>query len=281
VLVQLIQSENDSGHSGARMGRGPAQILAGGAAERLGLAGHQVETVRIASDASFPVEVAAAFETARAVARQVRMASRQRRFPAVLAGNCMASLGAVAGHPRGRTGIVWLDAHADFHTPESTRSGFLDGMALATVAGRCWAARASSVPGFRPLPHSAILLLGTRDVEPAERALISEMGVPWIEAETMRSEPGSIPAAVQRLAAETDQVHLHLDLDVLDPEQVAPANEFAPAGGLGMDELLRVVSEVRAGCRIASATLASYDPSRDRRNAVRDAAVRLLEALTA
>jgi len=135
VLIQLIQVDNDSGRTAARMGRGPEQILGGGAAERLRSVGHQVETIRVESRDAFPLEIATGFELARSLARQVRMATRQRRFPIVLAGNCLASLGVVAGYPPGRTGLVWLDAHADLQTPETTASGFLDGMALATILG--------------------------------------------------------------------------------------------------------------------------------------------------
>lgn len=261
------------------MGQGPGQILAGGLVERLRVAGHQVETIRVDLRDRFPVEIASAIELARLLAKQVRMASRQKRFPIVLAGNCMAAVGAIAGLPRGRTGLVWLDAHADLHTPETTRSGFLDGMALATVLGRCWAALTTTIPGYRRIPAGDVLLLGARDVEEAERVWIREEGFAWLDAEAMAADRPRMEEAIARLGAETERVHLHVDLDVLDPERVAPANGFAPPGGLEAEELLNVTRVVSSRCRIASVTVAGYDPSLDRGHAVRDAALGLIETL--
>lgn len=279
MLVQLIHDSNDSGHLGARMGLGPGRILAMGAVERLTAAGHQVETVRVEPRTPFPTEIGTAFEVARGLARQVRMASRQRRFPIVLAGNCMAAVGALAGLGRGRTGLVWLDAHADFHTPETTRSGFLDGMALAVAAGHCWTTLTGSLPGFHPVRPDDILLLGARDVEEAERARLEDHGVHHRDAAATRADPEGVAAAVAALGERCARVHLHVDLDVLDPDVVAPANRHAAPGGFALPELLELARTLRRLVRVASVTLTAYDPAFDRGDRVCTAALELLCAV--
>jgi arginase len=280
VLVQLIHTASDSGRVGARMGQGPGRILAAGAAERLAAAGHQVETIRVEPRSPFPTEITTAFEIGRALSRQVRMASRQRRFPLILAGNCMASLGVVSGLPRGRTGLVWLDAHADFHTPETTRSGFLDGMALSTLAGHCWSTLTASTPGFHPVATEDILLLGARDVEQEERERLLAHDLLWRDVPAMRADPEQVTGSMIRLGETTDRVHLHLDLDVLDPDAVAPANGFAAPGGLTLPELLELIGRLRGCCRLGSATIASFDPAFDAEGRMCAAALEVLDALT-
>lgn len=277
MLVQLIVADNDSGHAASRMGQGPSHILAGNVEGRLTAAGHQVETIHVGLSLAYPTEIAAAFHTVTAVARQVRMARRQRRFPVILAGNCIASVGAVAGDPGGGTAVLWMDAHADFHTPDTTRSGFLDGMAVSVVAGDCWRTLAATIPGFRPVAPEGILLLGTRDVEKAERQRLRERGAGWLDLEALREDPDSLPPALLVLSRAAGAAHLHVDLDVLDPGVTAAANAFAPAGGLTLAELSSLLAVVTSRCRLASLTLASYDPSGDPRHVIRDAAVTILE----
>lgn len=262
------------------MGQGPEHILSGGAVESLQLAGHQVEVVRVAHRDPFPLEGASAFQIAAQLSRQVRMARRQKRFPILLAGNCMASLGAVAGLP-GRTGVVWLDAHGDLHTPDTSASAFLDGMALATIAGWCWKAAASRISGFQPVEAVDILLLGSRDLEPEERRRIDEEGISWWDPASLRQRPAELQGDLERLGAGVDHLHLHVDLDVLDPVSVGRANGFAPPGGLEVEELLLIVREVKRSGRLASATLSAYDPVYDVSAGIRGAAIRLLEAIAA
>ncbi|HYE57043.1 MAG TPA: arginase family protein, partial [Rhodothermales bacterium] len=146
--VHVIAVPYDAGRRGWRMGQGPRALLDAGLACALGSDTH-VETV----DAGEQVpDVTALFALAREVATRVSVAMDEGRFPLVLAGNCGATLGTLAALPSERTSVVWFDAHADFHTPETTTSGFVDGTALATMTGRCWRSLAASLPGFRSVP---------------------------------------------------------------------------------------------------------------------------------
>lgn len=172
--VRLITVPYDSGIRGWRMGAGPPHLLDGGLEARLRARGHTVQTRWIEAPADPPpAEIRTTFQLAAGVADAVREARSAGAFPVILAGNCATAMGTLAGLADADPAIVWLDAHADFNTPETTRSGFLDGMALAIATGRCWTQMAAAIPGFRPVPEPRVLLAGTRDIDPAEAALLA------------------------------------------------------------------------------------------------------------
>jgi len=160
--IYTILVPYDSGHRGARMGRGPLHFGKHGVSHRLRAGGHQVSEVTIDVPAAFPTEVGTSFAVYRSLSEQVRAVVAGGSFPIVLAGNCGSSLGTVSGvraaSPNDHSaddspiGVIWLDAHADFNTPETTTSGFLDGTVLAALTGRGWGALTASIPGFRPVP---------------------------------------------------------------------------------------------------------------------------------
>jgi arginase len=218
----------------------------------------------------FPTEIATGFAVVAGIARAVRAAAWHSRFPLVLMGNCLGSVGVAAGLPPGVTGVVWLDAHADFNTPDSSPSGFLDGMALATLTGDCWAGARERVPGFRPVSPENVVLVGARDLDPEEAPRLAAAGV-------TRVAPGRVleqlPAALDRLISRVERLYLHLDLDLLDPS-VGRANGFAAESGLTLDELLGAVALVRDSDRLAAAGISAYDPAYDPERTVRAAALR-------
>ena len=111
-----------------------------------------------------PNEVADSFEVIRAVRAAVSEAIEEGRFPLVLAVNCFTSLGTVTGVDRD-VGVIWFDAHGDFHTAQSTTTGFLDGMGLAMLTGEGWDELRA---GLRQVPPENALLVAARDFEPTE-----------------------------------------------------------------------------------------------------------------
>src|SRR3954465_11389235 len=92
-------------------------------------------------------------------------------------GGGVAGGGTVAGCGCRRTDVVWFDAHGEATTPETTTSGFLDGMGIAILTGACWRTMPSSIPRFEPLPGERVALIGSRDLEPPETALLEHLGV--------------------------------------------------------------------------------------------------------
>ena len=268
------------------MGRGPLHFREHGVTDRLRAAGREVRESIVDVVAPFPTEIGTSFAVYRALAEQVCTTVERNEFPLILAGNCGSSLGTVsgvhAGTPNDQSGIgvIWLDAHADFNTPETTASGFLDGTALAALTGRCWSALTASIPGFRPVPDAHVVLVGARDLDPAEEQLLAASRVRRVEATRLRADgaAAALDPALTELARHVSRVYLHIDLDVHEPSE-AQANQYAAPGGLSpaaVRDLVRVVSE---RFEIAAAALTAYDPTYDDR--MLDVGWQLMEVITA
>src|SRR5208337_1183699 len=227
-----------------------------------------------------PLEVGTTIQVAQALAGRVRAAVRQSRFPLVLAGNCMSSLGTLAGLDE-PAGVLWLDAHGDLNTPESTVSGFLDGMALATITGRCWSNLVSTFPGFEPVADRQVILLGARDFDPAERQLLEMSAITLVETPHLRetSVESALQPALERVCKLTPRIYLHIDLDVLDRSE-ARVNHFSSSGGLTVAELLRVVRFVCTHSSLAAAAITAYDPAFDEGDRALNTAVEIVALLS-
>jgi arginase len=280
-MVKVLTIPYDSAHRDLRMGRGPSWLVEHGALRRLEEAGHSVEHVAVEPTGTFRAEVATAFEIFRLVAASVREARAAGHFPLVLSGNCNAAVGTVAGLGAG-AGVLWFDAHADCETPDTTTSGFLDGMGLATLLGRCWRGPAASVPGFRPVPAGCAALVGARQVSASERRLIEAARLPVVAvAEVRRSGvAGALQPALDLLRRRgVRQLYLHIDLDVHDPGSVAPANGYAVPGGLAADEVREAVAVASRAIPVTAAGLASFDPDHDARGRMLEACLGLLPLL--
>ncbi len=264
MKIRLLLVPYDSGQRNVRMGAGPERLCEAGLPEHLTAQGHTVEvqTIETASH-HWRAEVQTSFELMRFVAEQVRAARAAGFFPVVLSGNCLAAVGVIAGLGAG-TGALWVDAHGDFNTPQTTTSGFLDGMTLATVTGRCWGELARSIAGFTPVPENAVLLLGARDLDPGEVTALARSSIVRLPAD---ASPAAIEPALQGLAGTTEKFYLHLDLDSLDPS-VGKANGYAARGGYtreSLEQLLRLISEKLP---VQALTIACYDPAYDHDGAV-------------
>lgn len=280
----------DSAHRQARMGRGPERLLQSGLAQVFAVTGSEAAAVDvIESTDPFPTEIATSFALYRLLAQRVRRAVEQGAFPVVLGGNCGCSIGALAGvsgpeQPGARRhplGVIWFDAHGDFNTPETTTSGFLDGMPLAAAAGLCWTRLTAAVPGFLPLAAANIIHLGGRDFDPPELELFHVAGAAVLPAAVLHRHglAAQLTPALEKLRKQVDAVHIHLDLDVLDPQQVAPANALSAPGGLGVEQVGEALRLVLDRFRAASCTVASYDPEQDPQGRLVEAARALLGEL--
>ncbi len=253
------------GREGAGMGAGPLALQAG-AVEAL----RPERVERIGLSAPFANETGACFDLNRQVARAVAAARGRGALPVVLTGNCHTQQAVVAGTGTDGLGLVWLDCHADFHTPETTDSGFFDGAALSMVVGDCWRTLCATVPGFAPLAAGRVVLAGARDVDAGERERLDRSDVVELAPAEIGRLGEALPAG--------ERVSLHLDLDVLDPS-VGRANAFAVAPGIDRGELLDAARAVAARRGLAAVTLSAYDPSYDDAGGVRDAALDVLRLL--
>jgi len=240
----------DSGFRGLRMGAGPERLLDSGVLDGLRAArvDVNVETFEASPD-RLRGEIGSAIEIGQWLASRVTAARRDGAFALVLAGNCMTAVGTLAGlqaRSRRVPGVCWFDAHADFNTPETTDSGFLDGMALATLTGRCWKKLVKHVPDFRPIPDEQVLLFGVRNAEWLERKALEASEIHWMKAH------GDAPLATEELGTLRDrfgEVYLHIDLDVLD-ESEGKVNSYSSKGGLTGKRLVQLVKEIGTSCDV-------------------------------
>jgi arginase len=140
-------------------------------------------------------------------------------LPVSIAGDCAASLPVLAGLQRAgmSPAIVWLDAHGDFNTLETSPSGFLGGMPLAMMVGRgdLSIARKS---GQKPVPEEDVWLIDARDVDPLEEVALRSSRINRLQIDSLDELAFDRP------------VYLHIDNDIVDATDV-PANNYPLSGG--------------------------------------------------
>jgi len=270
--VCLLVVPYDSGVHRARMGRGPECLAESCVEPLLTRLGHTVHAEIVRLSDSHPAEISSAFELCGLVADRVHDCVSAKTFPVVLSGNCNIAVGAVAGCGPETTGVVWFDAHGEATTPETTESGFLDGMGISVLVGQCWRRMANRIPHFVAIPAQHIVLIGARDVEVDEADLLDRVGV------RRASGMADVRHAIDAVSRTVDGVYVHLDLDVLDP-RTAVANQWAPPGGLTPDALVEALADIRTHTRIKGFGIGSYDPERDHNQHALKAACRAAESI--
>jgi arginase len=278
VNIRIIQIPYDSGHKGIRTGRGPERFLQHGIDQILRDCGHQVDSCRIESKAPLTTEIGTTFELNRLLAEQVGSAISSKIFPIVLAGNCNSCLGTLAGIGQDQLGIVWFDAHGDFNTPETTLSGFLDGMGLAMATGRCWRPLLGTIPGFRPVPEANIVHIGARDLDPEEERLLQQSEIRIVRpGENIRK---AIDAIFNELRDKVTRVYLHVDMDILDTGEALPS-QLAVPGGLSVEFVEDIIGMAKEGFELSAGAITSFDPDYDKGDKVVDAGIRIAKAFVA
>jgi arginase len=276
--VEIITVPYDTARRAWRSGAGPEHLLRSGLAAHLESRGHSVAEVRIieADPDQPPAEIATGFELMRKVAVAVRTARQGSRFPLVLSGNCNVSVGALSGLTPARRALFWFDAHGDLNTPDTTTSGFLDGTGLATALGLCWHGLAAGIPGFQPVAPEVTFLLGARDLDPPEAALLDRGPVTAVPAGRLSVE---LPELLRRAPLDGAVGHVHLDLDALDPTRVGKANALPVPDGLSVEQLTAAIAAIRARVPLGAGVLASYSPEFDSEGGVRRAAYAAVDAM--
>jgi arginase len=279
--VRIIAVPYDSGHPELRMGAGPGHLLENGFGEGLRSGGWGPTVTTLRHEREPVAEVATAFELHGLVSGQVRRALAEDEFPLVLSGNCnTATIGTLSGAGPGDLGVVWFDAHGEFNTPETTTTGFIDGMGLAIAVGHCWKAIARRVPGYFTLPEQNVVMAGVREVDPAERGRLDASRVTVIDADRIQEQGWrTFAAALDDLKTRLGRVYVHVDLDVLDAGKVGKANEFAVEGGPDAEELAAALGMVRERFKVVAAGIASYDPTFDADGRILRAAIASARAL--
>jgi len=273
--IDVLVVPYDSAKRSERMGAGPQALIDAGLVARLEGKGHSVRRIVIDPPVgAWRAEIRTAFDLAAALSETVGDALSGDRFPLVLSGNCGVAAHGICAALGSRTVVLWADAHGEFNTPDTTVGGFLDGMGLATLTGRCWTSIARRIPGFVPLDERRIWLVGARDLDPLEAEALEGSGIHRVPAEAIGS---SIAESIRTVEPESP-LYFHLDVDVLDSSE-GRANQFAVAGGASASQLVELCAALRSGRPPAAVALASYEPEADADGRARDVVLRAIEAL--
>jgi arginase len=185
-----------------------------------------------------------------------------------LGGECGLILGSAAGLKQDlsdKLGLLWIDAHGDFNTPETTRSGFVGGMPLAFVCGR--GPRFSlEIEKLRPIIHeNAVVHLGGRDFDSLESEAIRSSEIKLYSPSRFRENGVEKTAAkiAGLLADQSDWLICHLDVDAIDPS-IMPAVDYPSPGGLTLAEVRAAMRAIAQTGKLRAFNLAAYDSSLDK-----------------
>jgi arginase len=216
-------------------------------------------------------------ETCERIAGAVARALRAGRTPIVLGGDHSIALGTLGGLASvyGPGGVLWLDAHGDLNTPETSPSGNVHGMPLAAALGRDPEAFASDAWPLPALEPEQVVLLGVRSLDEGERAFVRESGIgvyTMSELDRHGVEP-AVREALERLEG-APFVHVSLDMDVVDPE-TTPGVGTPVRGGLSYREAHLALELVAESGLMTSFEIVEVNPILDRGNETAALAVEL------
>src|SRR5947209_14116687 len=215
-----------------------------------------------------------------------KLVSEERRsgyLPVGLLANCNGILGMLSGLQHSgptarplRVAMVFIDAHGDFNTPETTLSGMLGGMPVAIAAGQCLT-RMRIKAGLEPaLPTRHIVEVCVRDTDPLEQELLDRSDIQQLTLEDVRTRSANLHREMKRLSEATDVIYVHVDMDALDPREV-PGHPLTVPGGPTSMELAAALTEMFTYEKVAAFGVAStpFD-DRDKAGLSRQAAYNLI-----
>ena len=293
MKVRLIDVQMDLGAGRRGVDMGPSALRLAGIREKVAAMGIEVE------DDSEPIAVAIrergeAYDPhlrflpeivsgCTRLAERVELAKDEGVIPLVMGGDHSIAIGTIAGlssyyrKKRRSLGVVWIDAHADFNTPESTPSGNIHGMPLAVTVG-LGVAELTGLYG--PAPKVApenVVLVGIRDVDPFEKQNLRDHR---IQSYTMSDIDRLgmftvIDEAIERLSGRCDDLHISFDVDSLDPE-FAPGVGTPVKGGLQYRELHLLMETLAASKMVGSIEVVEVNPILDHANATALVAVEMV-----
>jgi arginase len=280
--VRIIGVPMDLGQSRRGVDMGPSALRVAGLQARLKQLGHQVEDignipVKQAEEMSYGEKrakyMAEIAETCKDLADIVQKSLEENFVPLVLGGDHSLAAGAVSGvsahfrKEKKQIGYIWLDAHGDMNTPESSPSGNVHGMPLAAVMGY-GAPELVDLLGFKPkVEPQNIVLVGVRDLDVQERRLVKKSGV---RVFTMRDidERGMREVMADALKYATDDTHgisISLDMDFVDPSD-APGVGTPVRGGVTYREAHLAMEMIADSDAMAAMEIVEINPVIDEHN---------------
>lgn len=191
---------------------------------------------------------------------------RQQPF-LVIGGDHSCAIGTWAGvlnalEPGKRFGLIWLDAHMDAHTFETTPSGNIHGMPLSALLGKADSKLQHLLPTIKAIQPENLILLGTRSYELAEHELLKQADVTIVFADQIDDFEHLLFQAVEKLNHSCDVIGISIDLDFLRPED-APGVEVPVAGGIPAQALLNALAQIKRQPKICGLEISEFNPDND------------------
>ncbi len=155
----------------------------------------------------------------------------------------------------GNLGLIWLDAHGDLNTPDSSPSGHFHGMVLRSLLGE--GADTIRRLAFSNFHGKQIFLVGCRDLDPPEQRFVDREQITLFSVADVRQRSSAIVNSIKHRGF--DQIYIHLDLDVLDPHQFPYVKCPTPAG-ISFDALLKLVNELKDNFKILGFSIVEFCP---------------------
>jgi arginase len=172
--------------------------------------------------------------------------------------------------------MLWLDAHPDFNTPETTRSGSLGGMPVAVATGRALHRMRLDAKLDPALTDSQVVMAGVRLTDPLEQELLDSSRIQQVSVDDLRRATPAVFAQLDRLSRENDKVYIHIDMDVLDPKEVEGHQNKVP-NGPSSEELARLFEAIFSRYPKASAIGFATIPATDEGGRSLAAVTRMIE----
>ncbi len=222
-------------------------------------------------------------EVTKKLADRVEAGLEAGKFPVVLGGDHSVAIGTISGISRywkkrgKRIGVIWVDAHTDMNTPESSPSGNIHGMPLAVLLGH-GPKELVDIAGAGPaLDARHVCVIGARDVDGLERKMVKETGVRVYTMSELdeRGTAVCVKEAIERAKDGTAGIHLSFDLDGVDPQH-APGVGTAVPGGLNLRESHLICEKVAATGKILGVEMVELNPVIDSENRTGKLAVWLI-----
>lgn len=275
--IRLIGVPLDLGANRRGVDMGPSALRYAGLQGALSALGHRVtdlgnlavpgpeQSVKGAANAQY---LAAIVDVCQQLAERVAEVVRDGAFPLVLGGDHSLSAGSFGGLRSGQdgVGVLWLDAHGDFNTVDTTPSGNVHGMVLAALTGR-GAPELVDCAGGGTLRPDQVVLIGVRDLDPDERRLILESGVTVYTMQEI--DRLGMPEVMQRtldhLRNTCERIYVSLDMDVFEPE-LAPGVGTPKSGGFTFREGHLAMEMIAESGMLAGMDIVEVNPILDKAN---------------
>jgi len=181
-----------------------------------------------------------------------------------------------------KIGLLWLDAHGDFNTPETTRSGSLGGMPVAVATGRCLHRMRLDAGLDPPISERHVVMGAVRLNDPLEQHMLDQSYIQQLSVDDIRNITPAVHEQLDRLSQLCDKIYVHVDMDVLDPAEVPHHGNAVPDGPSSRElaTLFKMIfSKYPKASALGFATIPSNDPNQVGLKAIHNMVVGAVEGL--